>query len=137
MQRKQGETHAPSGWWDAAAGLGRLAHPSGSLWAPQVWTVPCTSEARSAEDGTAHWSPEGHHSHTVLSPRAASGEGSDGSDVHCRALGNGHRQGAEGPGLMTSRAEVDRGAVQGSLLQAWTEVYTASHTSHMLRWGLL
>lgn len=137
MQRKQGETHAPSGWWDAAAGLGRLAHPSGSLWAPQVWTVPCTSEARSAEDGTVHWSPEGHHSHTVLSPRAASGEGSDGSDVHCRALGNGHRQGAEGPGLMTSRAEVDRGAVQGSLLQAWTEVYTASHTSHMLRWGLL
>lgn len=70
--------------------------------------MPCTSEARSAEDGTAHWSPEGHHSHTVLSPRAASGEGSDGSDVHCRALGNGHRQGAEGPGLMTSRAEVDR-----------------------------
>lgn len=99
--------------------------------------MPCTSEARFAEDGTAHWSPEGHHSHTVLSPRAASGKGSDGSDVHCRAQRNGHRQGAEGPGLMMSRAEVDRSAVRGSLVQAWTEVYTASHTSHMLRWGLL
>lgn len=56
--------------------------------------------------------------HTLFRiPRLSWQEGGDGSDAYYGAVGNRHRQGVEGPGLMLGGVEADSSTVQGSLLQ--------------------